>query len=57
MRVSLKLEKMVARVSRVPGVGELAFEAVKGRTEIAVPQFHCHQMIELEIADSEQVDH
>ena len=52
VRVSLQLSNKIARVSCVPGGRELAFETVNGKTEIAVPQFHCHQMIELGLADS-----
>ena len=49
--ISLKLDGRVSCVAGVPGGGKIAFETVEGTTEIVVPEFHCHQMIELRLAD------
>ena len=50
LKVSLKLDKEVTKVTCVPEMKELEFSTVDNRLEFVLPKLHGHQMIELQYA-------
>lgn len=50
VRITLKTGGSISGVTRVPEGVELAFREAGGRAEIVVPEFSCHQMIEVRLA-------
>lgn len=49
--VSLRLDQAVMGISCVPGGEKIDFQTHGGKTEIVVPEFHCHQMVEIRVED------